>query len=130
MSWQAYVDNNLVGSGQITAGAILGLDGSQWARSAKFPNLDTATKEAMVLVKENFEKAGNAQSKGIIVGKQKYMCVRADPRSVYGKAPKGGIVCVKTGKAVIVGIYDETIQTGNATKVVEDLADYLISVGY
>lgn len=58
------------------------------------------------------------------------MCVRADPRSVYGKAQKGGIVCVKTKQCVIVGIYDENIQPGNATKVVEDLADYLIGVGY
>lgn len=42
----------------------------------------------------------------------------------------GGVVCVKTKQAVLIGLYDEPIQFGEATKVVEALADYLISVSY
>ena len=42
-----------------------------------------------------------------------------------------GMCCVKTGKCVILGVYDSAkVAPGAATKVVEDLADYLISVGY
>jgi profilin len=37
---------------------------------------------------------------------------------------------VKTKAAVLIGVYDETVQPGEATKVVEQLADYLISVNY
>lgn len=43
---------------------------------------------------------------------------------------QGGVVCVKTKQAVLVGVYDEPVQPGEATKVVEGLADYLISVNY
>jgi profilin len=39
-------------------------------------------------------------------------------------------VCVKTKQAVLIGMYEEPIQFGEATKVVEALADYLISVSY
>jgi profilin len=42
----------------------------------------------------------------------------------------GGVVIVKTIQAILVGIYDENSTPGNATKVVEGLADYLISVNY
>jgi hypothetical protein len=33
MSWQSYVDNNLIGTGQVSQGAIFGLEGVQWATS-------------------------------------------------------------------------------------------------
>ena len=36
MSWQAYVDTNLVGTGKITKAAIHGHDGSLWATSKGF----------------------------------------------------------------------------------------------
>jgi hypothetical protein len=37
---------------------------------------------------------------------------------------------VKTKQAILIGVYDEPVQPGEATKVVEGLADYLISVNY
>ena len=36
MSWQAYVDNNLVGTGRVQRAAIFGHDGSCWATSPGF----------------------------------------------------------------------------------------------
>lgn len=41
-----------------------------------------------------------------------------------------GICVVKTVQAILVGTYKEGIQPGNCAKVVEGLADYLISTGY
>ena len=41
----------------------------------------------------------------------------------------GGVVCVKTGQCVLIGKYDDTIQPGQATTVVEKLGDYLIENG-
>jgi hypothetical protein len=41
-----------------------------------------------------------------------------------------GIVLVKTNQAVLVGQYSSPILPGEATKVVENLADYLLGVGY
>jgi profilin len=37
---------------------------------------------------------------------------------------------VKTKQAVLIGVYDQATQPGEATKIVEGLADYLISVNY
>ena len=36
MSWQSYVDDHLVGSGNVTKAAIVGLDGNVWAQSPEF----------------------------------------------------------------------------------------------
>jgi profilin len=41
-----------------------------------------------------------------------------------------GCVLVKTKQAILVAEYAAPIQAGEATIVVEGLADYLISVGY
>lgn len=36
MSWQQYVDNNLLGTNQVSQAAIYGLNGAVWASSAGF----------------------------------------------------------------------------------------------
>jgi hypothetical protein len=36
MSWQEYVDNNLIGTNQVSQAAIYGLNGAAWATSAGF----------------------------------------------------------------------------------------------
>lgn len=36
MSWQGYVDTNLVGTGKISQAAIIGLKGGVWATSSDF----------------------------------------------------------------------------------------------
>ena len=75
------------------------------------------------------------------------MVLRADDRSLYGKkVPKAlirrcvrpltwrqgkeGIVIVKTTQAMLICHHPDTVQTPNAATVAEQLADYLISVGY
>lgn len=41
-----------------------------------------------------------------------------------------GIILVKTTQAVLVAEYAAPVQAGEATPIVENLADYLIGVGY
>ena len=41
-----------------------------------------------------------------------------------------GVVIVKTTKAILVTHYPETVQPGAAANTVEQLADYLVGVGY
>lgn len=41
-----------------------------------------------------------------------------------------GLCIVRTNQAVLVGVYASPILPGEANKIVEGLADYLISVGY
>jgi len=60
----------------------------------------------------------------------KYFALKADDRSVYGKKGSAGCITVKTNKAILVGVYDETQQPGAAANIVEKVADYLINSGY
>ncbi|KAI8913521.1 profilin [Gorgonomyces haynaldii] len=126
MSWQAYVDTNMVGTGKVSKAAIYGHNGQAWATSQGFHVSDT---EIQVIVNA-FKDASQIRASGIHVNGEKYFALRADDRSVYGKKGTSGLVCVKTKQAILIGVYNEPVQFGEATKVVEALADYLISVNY
>lgn len=39
-------------------------------------------------------------------------------------------MCIKTKQVMILALYNETAQPGEASKVAEGIADYLISVGF
>ncbi|KAJ3262604.1 hypothetical protein HK103_000133 [Boothiomyces macroporosus] len=77
-----------------------------------------------------FKDATAIRANGLLVGGIKHIAIRADERSVYGKKGTGGVCCVKTKQAILIAMYEEPVQFGEATKVVEALADYLISVNY
>lgn len=94
----------------------------------------------------------SVQSTGLHVAGEKFIVLKADERSLYGKKVRTttclttcmeialltqdytqgreGIVIVKTTQALLVTHYPETVQPGAAANTVEQLADYLIGVGY
>ncbi len=125
MSWQAYVDNNLVGAG-LKQAAIFGHNGTCWAASTGFNVTET---EAAALCAAYTDPSG-IRARGLFLEGVKYFTLRADDRSVYGKKGPGGVVAVKTLQAILIGIYDEKTQPGQAANIVEKLADYLIDQGY
>eukprot|EP01112_Ceratiomyxa_fruticulosa_P011743 TRINITY_DN3214_c0_g1_i1.p2 TRINITY_DN3214_c0_g1~~TRINITY_DN3214_c0_g1_i1.p2 ORF type:complete len:127 (+),score=31.23 TRINITY_DN3214_c0_g1_i1:102-482(+) len=126
MSWQAYVDDQLIGSGMVSQAAILGLDGQVWASSASC----SLKKEEATKIVSQFSDPNGALQSGVTVGGVKYLAIRADDRSIYGKKGATGVVACKTAQAVLVALYGETVQPGQATNVVEKLADYLRENGY
>jgi profilin len=126
MSWQAYVDNNLVGTGSVTSAAIVGLKGGVWAASKGFA---PSAQEITALV-NGFTDASALQASGIRINNVKYFTLQANDRSIYGKQGGNGLIAVKTNQAVLVAHYESPILPGQATKVVESLADYLINAGY
>lgn len=126
MAWQPYVDSSLIGSGKICAGAILGHDGSIWAVS---PSLTLTPSETQKLTSA-FLDPTSIRSEGFRISGTKYITIMSTEKEIYGKAGAGGICCVKTKQAVVVGIYDEKTVSGEAAKVVGGLSDYLISVNY
>eukprot|EP00163_Fabomonas_tropica_P019623 TRINITY_DN34408_c0_g1_i1.p1 TRINITY_DN34408_c0_g1~~TRINITY_DN34408_c0_g1_i1.p1 ORF type:complete len:128 (+),score=44.37 TRINITY_DN34408_c0_g1_i1:114-497(+) len=121
-SWQGYVDVQLVGTGNVSKACIIGHDGSVWASS---PGFAPSAEEAAALI-AGFNDPTGLLAQGLHVAGVKYMTIKADPRSVYGKKVNNGVVIVKTGQAIVIGQYDEKIQPGSATLTVEKLADYLI----
>lgn len=50
------------------------------------------------------------------------MFLRCDGRSLLGKKGTAGIHCVKTGKAVLVAVYDQPITPGQCSVVVEKVS--------
>lgn len=127
MSWQEYVDKSLIATGKIDMAAIFsGAGDSVWAVSAGF----SAKPEEVQAVIKGFNDPAGLYANGMYVGGEKYICIKADDRSIYGKQGKTGVCWVKTKQAVVVAHYPDTVQPGEAAKVTEGLADYLISVGY
>ncbi|KAH9965258.1 profilin [Russula dissimulans] len=126
MSWQAYVDTNLVGTGKVYRAAIQGQQGGLWAASSGY-NLSTEEQNEIVKAHTDLNKT---QSSGIRLAGQKYFTLQADSRSIYLKKGADGAVLVRTKQAILVAEYKAPVQAAEATPVVESLADYLISVGY
>jgi len=52
------------------------------------------------------------------------------PLTVIPIQGREGVVIVKTTQAILVTHYPESVQPGAAANTVEQLADYLIGVGY
>jgi len=126
MSWQTYVDTNLVGSGKVSKAAIVGLQGGIWASSPGY-TLSTEEQNALITAVKTPEKA---QAEGVRLGGQKFFVVRTTDRSIYGKKQADGVVIVKTVQAILVAEYLAPLQAPETTPIVEALADYLIGVGY
>ncbi|OLL21996.1 Profilin [Neolecta irregularis DAH-3] len=127
MSWQAYVDDSLVKSGFIDKAAIYCRTGdSVWAQS---PDFQLKPQELKTIV-AGFDNNYEILASGMHVCGQKYLTIRADDRSIYGKWSQEGIVCVRTKLAILIGHYPAGIQVQQATGVVEKLADYLIGLEF
>lgn len=130
MSWQAYVDDTLLGSGQLDKAAILSGDGAgPWAATAGF----TITPEEganIAAILAGGPAKDKAFADGFHASGERFVATRAEDRSLYGRKGKEGVAIVKTKMAIVVGHYGEQHQAGNAAVVVEKLADYLIGQGY
>ncbi|KAL1954517.1 hypothetical protein VTO42DRAFT_1077 [Malbranchea cinnamomea] len=132
MSWQAYVDTSLVGSGHVDKAAIFDAKGSSvWAAS---PGFSVSPQEIQAIVASFTNppegQLKDVQTNGFNVCGEKYFALQSDESRLYGKKGKEGVVIVKTKQALLVAHYPETVQPGQATNTVETLADYLIGLGY
>ncbi|KAK6341700.1 profilin, required for normal timing of actin polymerization in response to thermal stress [Orbilia brochopaga] len=129
MSWQAYIDTSLVGSGKIDKGAIFSAAGdSVWAASPDF----AVTPDEIKYIVSQFAQTENSKlyQEGFHIAGTKYLCHLHTDRSIYGKKDKTGVAIVKTKQAIVIAHYPDGIQTAQATTVAESLADYLIKTGY
>ncbi|KAF2167679.1 hypothetical protein M409DRAFT_65812 [Zasmidium cellare ATCC 36951] len=126
MSWQGH----LVGTGNVDKAAIFNNEGtSVWATSAGFTVKPEEMKEVVAAYNDKSD-VKQVQSSGLHIAGEKFVVLKADDRSVYGKKGREGVVIVKTTQAILVAHYPESVQPGAAANTVEQLADYLIKVGY
>jgi len=130
MSWQAYVDTSLVGTGDVDKAAIFNAEGtSVWATSANFKVSPQEIAEVVGAYKDT-STPKKVQSTGLHIAGEKYVVLRADETSLYGRKGRTGVVIVKTKQALLIAHYPDTVQPGVATNTVEKLGEYLTSVGY
>ncbi|KAA8650271.1 profilin [Aspergillus tanneri] len=120
--WQGYVDSSLMGSGQFDKAAILSHDLSGVeAQSSGF----TISPEELSGLISAYSSSDTARANGIVVGGEKFVVIRADDRSLYGKKGKEGIVIVRAKSCVMVTHHPDNVQTTNAATIVEKLVDYI-----
>ena len=111
----------MVGTGACTHAAIIGHDGNTWATSAGFA---VAPAEGKAIV-AGFGNSQPLAASGIKVAGTKYMFLRNDGRTIQGKKGTAGVHCTKTGKAVLVAVYDQPITAGQCSVVVEKVSRFI-----
>ncbi|MEU8789951.1 profilin [Streptomyces sp. NPDC048643] len=122
-AWQSYVDRDILGAG-LTQGAILGTDRAAWSTWAASPGFTVSDAERETLL-NGFEDPAAAFTSGIGVNGGTHLTIKADARSLHGRKGPDGVVAARTGGAIVVGVYTNTITPGAATSAVERLADHL-----
>jgi len=127
MSWQSYVDTNLVGTGYITKAAIIGIDDKRvWANSA---TLDLSPEE-LEAVATAFSDLAKVEAQGLRLEKEKFFTVKATADEIQLKRRADGACLYKTNRAIILGIYEAPIQQTECFAVVSTLGDYFKTVKY
>jgi len=130
MSWQAYVDSSLVGSGHVDKAAIVSAAGdSIWAATPGFTISTSETNEIVAALKGG-DAVNKVLAEGLHVAGERFVVFKAEDRSIYGRKGKEGIVICKTQQAILIAHYGENVIAGNAAITVEQLADYLIGLKY
>jgi len=125
MSWQAYVDNNLIGAG-VTSAGIYDLQGNPWAYSAGF----AAQIAEVAAVSAHMQADPTAlAATGVVVAGVKYMFVSGDANEVYVKKGNDGVVFCKCNTCILVGYHNDKVQPGACRTTVGKLADFLKEQG-
>uniref|UniRef100_A0A7I4Y2Z2 Profilin n=1 Tax=Haemonchus contortus TaxID=6289 RepID=A0A7I4Y2Z2_HAECO len=126
MSWADLVNNNLVGSGNVSKAAICGFDGSIWGKSDNFK----ITTEEAAAAGRGFANKDGLLGTGLKFEGEKYFVLNADGDRVIGKKGSQGFFIYKTGQAVIISIYEGGVQPEACSKTTGALADYFKSINY
>ncbi|EDW28240.1 GL19093 [Drosophila persimilis] len=130
MSWQDYVDNQLLASQCVTKGVHCRTRWQHLGRSLLALRFKPITKEELAKLISGFDQQDILTSNGVTLAGQRYIYLSGTDRVVRAKLGRSGVHCMKTTQAVIVSIYEDPVQPQQAASVVEKLGDYLITCGY
>jgi len=126
MSWQQYVDDQLLATKQVKEAVILGHDGNVWAASQDF----SVTPEELKKIVGDYNSVDTLAQSGVTVAGTRYMYISSNDKVVRAKKGTGGLHLVKTVQAIIIAQYAEPVTAEQCAVVTEKLGDYLVSVGY
>lgn len=126
MSWQEYIDKQLMASGVVKHAVIAGHDGNIWAKDDQF----NPTEDDLSKVFKGFSDKAFLQTSGLTIAGDRYIYLSGDEKIIRAKRGKIGVHCMKTKQAIVVALYEDPIQPQQCATVVEKLGDYLESCGY
>jgi hypothetical protein len=134
--WQAYIKNLIDNAPKvIKKAAIVGTDGSIWARSEPpigdefTANADELQKIAGIFSTNDGWK--DVPMTGLYLEGVKYVVPLAQETLVFGKKAQGGVFVAKTNTAVLIALFTgETTEGQICRSAVERLAGYLQTQGY
>ncbi|KAF2813870.1 Profilin/allergen [Mytilinidion resinicola] len=130
MSWQAYVDQSLVGTGNIDKAIICDASGKTiWAATTGF-SIPEAERKVIVDSFTDSAETKAVVANGIHINGEKYITLDSDDTSLKAKKGKEGIIVIKTTQALLIGHHPADVQTTVAYSSVAELAEYLVKVGY
>jgi profilin len=135
MSWQAYVDSSLVGTGHVQKACIASIAGdSIWATS---PGFEIKPDELKVIAKimQDYDAESNsaidqAFKDGLYVDGVRYVVTGKQSGGVYARKGKEGVFFTKSKQAVLIAWHGEAGVAGNTSKVTGELAEYLSGQNY
>jgi len=130
--WQAYIKTLLDSAACIKKGAIIGTDGSVWAKSDGELGTDfKPSPEECQKFAGLWANLNDAPMHGFHFEGTKYIVPRVEDNFLLGKQGKTGVMATKTKMAILVAIYEGEAQEGVACRnAVEHLGKYLESQGY
>jgi len=128
MSWQSYVDDQLVATTYVTRAAIAGHDGNLWAASGGFSPTQAELKN--IATNLGGDVGSTFAMTGVTVAGTKYMYLSSNERVLRAKKGTSGVHIMKTVQAIIVAQYEEPIVAEQCATTTEKLGEYLMSVGY
>ncbi|RDW67315.1 profilin [Aspergillus mulundensis] len=111
-----------MGTGQFDKAAILSYDFS--SVEAHSPGFTISPQEVQA-IGSAFGDSTWAMQNGVTIGGEKFLAIKADEQSVYGKKGKEGVIIVRTPSCILVGHHSEATQTTNAAAAIEKVGDYL-----
>lgn len=126
MSWQSYVDDQLIATKVVKEAVIAGHDGNIWATS---PGMGAQPAELKTL-SNHIGNADQLATNGVTVAGTRYMYLSGTDKVIRAKKGTSGLHVMKTVQAIIVCRYDEPVVPEQCAVVTEKLGEYLISVGY
>ncbi|XP_068202234.1 profilin-like [Palaemon carinicauda] len=126
LTWNDYVSKQLTGTGNVSQGAIAGLDGSIWAISEGWG----VTEQECKAIATGFTNPSGFHQSGVTCAGERYIFLSGNESVLRARKGSQGIHVAKTNTAIIIAKYDEPIQPGQCAATVEALADYLKSVNY
>ena len=129
MSWQEYVDVELIGSGYCKTASIIGMDGTEHAVSLnghieknEITNLISLFGDAKKRQAGNKLKLKGNECVIKFGGDRTISCQIEDS--------KDGFICVKTKQTIIVTGYGDYISHDDCWNVIQKFSDYLILKGF